>query len=31
MSMQLLMDIALGDDERSRFCYDEFRKHMTGG
>jgi hypothetical protein len=28
--MQLLMAIALGDEERSRFYYDEFRKH-TGG
>jgi hypothetical protein len=27
MTMQLLMDIALGDDERSRFYYDEFRKY----
>lgn len=27
MTMQLLMDIALGDDERSRFYYDEFRQH----
>ncbi|MFZ1746325.1 MAG: hypothetical protein WAU17_10415, partial [Nitrospirales bacterium] len=26
MSMQLLMDIALGDAERSRFYYDELRK-----
>ena len=31
MTMQLLMDIALGDDERSRFYYDEFRKHTAGG
>jgi len=27
MTMQLLMDIAVGDDEKSRFYYDEFRKH----
>lgn len=26
MSMQLLMEIALGDEERSRFHYEEFRK-----
>ena len=31
MSMQLLLDIALGDDERSRFYYDEFRKRTRGG
>lgn len=31
MSMQLLMDIALGDEERSRFYYDEFRKRTGGG
>jgi hypothetical protein len=31
MGMQLLMDIALGDEERSRFYYDEFRKQTTGG
>ena len=31
MTMQLLKDIALGDDERSRFYYDEFRKHTAGG
>lgn len=31
MAMQLLMDIALGDDERSRFYYDEFRKRTGGG
>ena len=29
--MQLLMDIALGDKERSRFYYDEFRKNAEGG
>jgi hypothetical protein len=29
--MQLLMDIALGDEERSKFYYDEFRKRMGGG
>jgi hypothetical protein len=29
MTMQLLMDIALGDDERSRLYYDGFRK-VTG-
>lgn len=31
MSMQLLMDIALGDEQRSRFYYDEFRKRTGGG
>lgn len=31
MSMQLLLDIALGDNERSRFCYDEFRKRAGDG
>lgn len=30
MSMQLLMDIALGDEERSRFYHDKFRE-PTGG
>jgi hypothetical protein len=29
--MQLLMDIALGDEERSKFYYDEFRKRTGGG
>lgn len=31
MGMQLLMDIALGDEEKSRFYYDEFRKRTAGG
>jgi hypothetical protein len=31
MGMQLLMVIALGDEERSRFYYDEFRKRAGGG
>jgi len=31
ISMQLLWEIALGDDERSRFYYDEFRKQSGGG
>lgn len=31
MSMQLLMDIALGDADRSWFYYDEFRKRTGGG
>jgi len=31
LSMQLLMDIALGDEDRSRFYYDEFRKSTGGG
>ena len=31
MSMQLLMDIALGDEERSQFYYNEFRKHTNDG
>jgi hypothetical protein len=31
MGMQLLMDIALGDEERSKFYYDEFRKQTIGG
>lgn len=30
LHMQLLVDIALGDDERSKFYYDEFRKHTDG-
>ncbi len=30
LGMQLLMDIALGDEERSRFYYDEFRKQSEG-
>lgn len=30
MGMQLLMDIALGDEERSRFYYDDFRKRAGG-
>jgi hypothetical protein len=29
--MQLLMEVALGDDERSKFYYDEFRKSTVGG
>lgn len=31
MSMQLLLDIALGDEERSRVYYEEFRKRAGGG
>lgn len=31
MSIQLLWDIALGDDERSRFYYNEFHKRSGGG
>jgi hypothetical protein len=31
MTMQLLLDIALGDEERSRFYYNEFCKHIEGG
>ena len=31
MTIQLLRDIALGDGERSRFYYDEFRKQSKGG
>lgn len=31
MSMQVLMDIALGDEERSRFYYEEFRKRAGDG
>jgi hypothetical protein len=31
MTIQLLCDIALGDGERSRFYYDEFRKRSGGG
>jgi len=30
-SIQLLRDIAFGDEERSRFYYNEFRKHSGGG
>ena len=31
MNMQLLMEIALGDEEQSRFYYEEFRKKTGGG
>ncbi len=31
MGIQLLWDIALGDEERSRFYYNEFRKQSGGG
>jgi hypothetical protein len=31
MTMQLVMDIALGDDETCRYYYDELRKHAAGG
>ena len=31
VSIQLLRDIALGDDEQSRFYYNEFRKRSGGG
>jgi hypothetical protein len=31
MTIQLLWDIALGDDERSQFYYNEFRKQSGGG
>lgn len=31
MTIQLLCDIALGDEERSRFYYNEFRKQSGGG
>ncbi len=31
MGIQLLCDIALGDEERSRFYYNEFRKQSGGG
>ena len=31
MSMQVLMDIALGDEERSRSYYDEFRRRTGNG
>jgi len=31
MTIQLLLEIALGDDERSRYYYDEFRKRTAGG
>ena len=31
MAMQLLWDIALGDEERSRFYYNEFHKQSEGG
>lgn len=31
VSMQVLMDIALGDEERSKFYYEEFRKRAGGG
>ncbi len=31
MGMQLLMDIALGDDKRSKFYFDELRKRTVGG
>lgn len=30
MGMQLLLDIALGDDKRSKFSYDQFRKGAEG-
>lgn len=30
IGMQLLMDIAFGDEERSRFYYNEFRKRARG-
>jgi hypothetical protein len=29
--MQLLMNTALGDEERSKLYYDEFRKRIGGG
>jgi hypothetical protein len=31
MSIQLLLDIALGEHERSRFYYDQFRNRTGGG
>jgi hypothetical protein len=31
ISIQLLDDIALGDEKRSRFYYDEFRRHRGDG
>ena len=31
LSMQLLMEVALGDEQRSKFYYDEFRKRAEGG
>lgn len=31
IGMQLLLDIALGDDNRSKFYYDEFLRHTGGG
>ena len=31
LALQLLVDIALGDEERSRYYYDQFRKQPGGG
>jgi hypothetical protein len=31
MTIQLLRDIALGDEKRSKYYYDEFRRRSGGG